>query len=183
MKKLKKENSVKTNNQSPLELIKNGIISKNWDTVAKGYTSLTGDPLTETCGEPPKTSKRRGRPPKAKQSVSSPRDVSKDNGELEINNLSPVNKDATVPIGQLRKPCFPFANVHDPAAKKLNQKLAKAAAISKAGMKRQPYKPIYVSCSGCNTAFELNKEYPLGRVDDPDLSKKYYCNKCRGGNR
>lgn len=191
MKKAKK--NVTVTPTSPIQTIKRGIRNQDWQLVIEGYKYLTGDVevdvnVPEEVTPQPK-SKKAGRPKKKAKSAPEEDDsdeIETEDDEPEYNNkvgqIAKVTSNAaSAPLGKLRKFSTPFAQAHDPRAKKQSKEIAKRAGrMNLAKQERSPYKPHMLNCFQCRKEFDFNKAYPGGKWGDESRKNIVYCNHCQG---
>lgn len=166
---------------SPLQLIKEGILSGNWDTVRSGYTALTGDSLEqsqESTLETPK--KKRGRP---KKTDGIPVVV-----EQEAEVVTKKEGEKTYTRAEQIKPGF---NQFHKIAKQiesdphLKEELAQASSINDnvvhARSNRPPVNKKLVKCHICGTEKYLTAELAYKYNESNPYHMMFRCDDCCSG--
>lgn len=74
-------------------------------------------------------------------------------------------------------PRMPFANIHDPKARKQAEEFAEKSPPK---YYRDESIPLMVKCTKCGKEMNYNQEYPAGKLGDKDRDHIMLCNKCRG---
>ena len=154
-----------------IALIKSGVETQDWASIAAAYKQLTGEDLNipgviETIPDTPPvpTVKKRGRPKKPKVST-------KDTEEVE--GLKDVTK---IPD----KMVFPADHLFDKGEAQINSKLA-AKSVSRQMKKRSPHKPVYRACPACNYGVDITKSFVFVGTTIGEASElpKYKCPNCK----
>lgn len=183
---------------TPINKIKTGIESQNWDLICQAYTDLTGEEISVDLPETElstssvslrdliqKTIKEELQlNQSSEREFISEESVDLDNPE-ELENIEKSSENFKTkpfkqrvpkhgPVQASKKINAPFDKFVDPAEKKKNQ--VRANKTDK--VKRPPKKVTMVKCGVCGEKFDFNKEYPMGLLESKsDITKR--CNKCQ----
>lgn len=176
-----------TDNKLPIDLLRDGILTQDWDMVTEGYIQMFGNlpspPKSKKSAQKTAKSGKVGRPPKAKPLLvqRAPAKSSKKNLDEEsddsVDNVIEIaaqkSSSKSGPVKLNSKPYFPYAQAHDKAAEKINKHLKKIAPEKD---RREAYKPLIRNCGKCGKKFDVRKDSPGGKLDS-DIELR--CHKCQ----
>lgn len=141
---------------SPIELIKQGFESKDWNIIAQAYQSLTG----QTLVMPQKISS--SKPRKSKKNKDTSATISMNVGKTNIYGKTPEF----------------FTQPATPAEQKEAEKLYKNVDWTPKGQ-RKPAIVSEILCSVCKRSFKNVPKVLIHKASKED-QEKYVCNECVG---
>jgi hypothetical protein len=163
---------------TPLETIKEGILTNNIVLIAEGYNRITGESIF------PPQKRLPPEPPGRRENYRPSQDDQFDSYDDPFDNGDPKNyRPKDNEVAARVEPFVPRRRVNmwgdegerTPDYTEADKRADEDARTKRQAPRREPYTPVTVNCDGCGKRFNVNPILVVGKV--------YRCDRCSNNSR